>query len=742
MNSDNAQKRTIGLVGATGVGVGAIVGGGVLALSGIAFANTGPSATLAFLLNGVIAMIVALSYAEMSSTFPESGGTYLFSKKVLSIESAFAVGWIFWFASIVAGVLYAIGFASFTVIVINVVWEELLGNRPLWLSSVWIINLLAVLATVFYTFTLSRKTGGGGGIVNIGKLIVFSILIAGGLFALTSKSPGQIVDNLHPFFSNGFTGLLIAMGYTFIAMHGFDLISAVGGEIKEPEKNIPRSMLLSLGISLLLYIPLLFVISTAGVISGQTVTSMGSNYLEAVVAVGAKNYMGSFGYWLVLVAGILSMLSALNANIFGASRVAYKMAVDRTLPKKLGFIHETYQTPTKSIYATSIITILIIVLFSNVESAGAAASLIFLITFSIAQFLAILIRKRIDISKIPFQMPLYPFLPVIGIFCCLLLAVFQGFVVPVAGLITIVWLLVGGILYIILFSKSAKRVDASAAAYDPSLSSLRGQTPLVLVPISNPTNAAAMVQLASSLAPQRFGKVMLLSVVTQSEDNEEERTEKINNSQSVLRESLKASLEEGIYPEAVTTVATDAWDEIRRVSERHNCDSLVLGLTNLNEDVTGSKLEKLISDVSCDVVVLRGHSDWKLKDAKKVLVPVAGGDTHGELLARLLGTLCRVGNPEIEFLKIMPEYVSWSECEKEREKLFVLAQELILSGNFKVRVVQNDKVVEEIVNQSLDFDLVILGFKKVGRYLRAFGPVTQEIALKTDTPIVLISHTG
>ncbi|MGI9534590.1 MAG: amino acid permease [Thermodesulfobacteriota bacterium] len=742
MPADKDQKRTIGLMGATGVGVGGIVGGGVLALSGIAFANTGPSATLAFFLNGVIAMIVALSYAEMSSTFPESGGTYLFSKKVLSIESAFVVGWIFWFASIVAAVLYAIGFASFTVIVINVVWVEFLGEPPGWLSSIWIINLLAVLATLFYTFTLSRKTGGGGGLLNIGKIIVFSILIAAGLFAFTETPPGEITGNLHPFFSHGFTGLLIAMGYTFIAMHGFDLISAVGGEIKHPEKNIPRSMLLSLGISLILYIPLLFIISTVGVSSGQSITVMGSNYLEEIVAVGAKNYMGSFGYWLVLVAGILSMLSALNANIFGASRVAFKMAVDRTLPKKLGFMHDIYQTPTKSIYATSIIAILIIVVFSNVESAGAAASLIFLITFSIAQFLAILIRKRIDISKIPFQMPLYPFLPVIGIVCCMLLAVFQGFVVPLAGLITLIWLLIGGFLYVILFSKSAKLVDASAAAFDPNLSKLRGQTPLVLVPISNPTNAASMVQLASSLAPPKFGKVLLLSVVTKSGDNNDDQTEKIINSQKVLNESLKASIREGIYPEALTTVADNAWEEIKRVSERHQCNSLVLGLTNLNEDVTGSNLEKLISDVPCDVVVLRAHNEWNLRDVKKVLVPVAGGDGHGELLARLLGTLSRVGNPEVEFLKVMPEFVSWAECEKAREKLFIIAQDYIMSGNFKVRVIQNDKIVEEIITHSKDFDLVILGFNKVGRHLRAFGPVTQEIAQGTTTPIVLISHSG
>ena len=741
MIADKNQKRTIGLMGATGVGVGGIVGGGVLALGGIAFASTGPSAILAFFLNGLIAIIVALSYAEMSSTFPESGGTYLFSKKVLSIKSAFFVGWIFWFASIVAAVLYAIGFASFTVIAISVLWEEFIGEPPGWLFSIWIVNLLALAATLFYAFSLSRKTGGGGGFVNIGKIIVFSILIFVGLFALTEKNPSQVIDNLHPFFSNGVNGLLIAMGYTFIAMHGFDLISAVGGEIKNPEKNIPRSMLLSLGISIILYIPLLFVIATVGVDKGQTITSMGSRYLEEVVAVGAKNYMGNFGYWLVLVAGILSMLSALNANIFGASRVAYKMAVDRTLPKKLGFIHDVYQTPTKSIYATSVIAILIIVTFSNVESAGAAASLVFLLTFAIAQILSILVRRRVDISKIPFRMPLYPVLPIIGTASCFLLAVFQGFIVPPAGLITLIWFFVGGFLYVILFRKSAKRVDALAAAYDPNLSRLRGQTPLVLVPISNPTNAASMVQLASSLAPPKFGKVLLLSVVTRSADLDDQ-SDKVVNSQNVLKESLGASIKEGLYPEALTTVADNAWEEIKRVSESYQCNSLVLGLTNLNEDVTGSCLEKLISDVFCDVVVLRGYNEWKLKNVKKVLVPVAGGDSYGELLARLIGTLSRVGNPEIEFLKVMPEFTSWSDCEKAREKLFVLAQDCVMSGNFKVRVIQNDKVVEEIIDQSKDFDLVIMGFKKVGRYLRAFGPVTRKIAQGTDTPIVLISHSG
>ncbi|MDH3285539.1 MAG: amino acid permease, partial [Acidobacteriota bacterium] len=105
--------RHLGLFGATSIGVGAIVGGGILALAGVAFATTGPSAIVAFALNGAIAFVTAASFAELATRFPESGGTYTYAKKVLTIEVAFVVGWVVWFASIMAAVLYALGFAAF-----------------------------------------------------------------------------------------------------------------------------------------------------------------------------------------------------------------------------------------------------------------------------------------------------------------------------------------------------------------------------------------------------------------------------------------------------------------------------------------------------------------------------------------------------------------------------------------------------------------------------------------------------
>ena len=226
--ADHSQtKRVIGFWGATGIGVGAIVGGGILALAGVAFTMAGPSAIIAFALNGVIAFITALSYSEMSTAFPESGGAYTFTKKVFSVRSAFAVGWILWFASIMAGVLYALGFAFYAISAIQSLWQTFFHHIPVWIASRMNIMILAVGATVFYTFKLTRSASGGNQWESVGKVILFFLLIMGGVWFLPRHSVKVTLSKLSPFFGGGFLGILQAMGYTFITLQGFDLIAAV-----------------------------------------------------------------------------------------------------------------------------------------------------------------------------------------------------------------------------------------------------------------------------------------------------------------------------------------------------------------------------------------------------------------------------------------------------------------------------------------------------------------------------------
>ncbi|MEO8495794.1 MAG: APC family permease, partial [Planctomycetota bacterium] len=269
MSSGSDSERSLGLFAATGVGIAAIVGGGILALAGAAFAATGPSAVVAFALNGVIAVLTALSFAEVSSKFPQSGGTYTFAKKVLSVEAAFTVGWVVWFASIVASVLYAFGFAQFAVVIVEQLWPG--DAAPSWLTERPVVCATAIAAILFYAVTLTRSNAGGGQWINVGKVVVFAILILGGMWAMRGRSVAELTDGLTPFFTSAAPGLFAAMGFTFIALQGFDLIAAVAGEVREPARNIPRAMFLSLGIAILIYLPLLLVISTVGVLPGESI---------------------------------------------------------------------------------------------------------------------------------------------------------------------------------------------------------------------------------------------------------------------------------------------------------------------------------------------------------------------------------------------------------------------------------------------------------------------------------------
>lgn len=730
----------MGLWGAVGLGVAAIVGGGILILGGVAFEATGPSAVLAFGLNGFLAILTVFSFAEMSAAFPESGGTYVFSKKVLSIRAAFGVGWIIWFASIVAAVLYALGAGFFIAIAVNKIWESYTGTPLEWVNTGFTSTVIAVIATLIYTKMLLNKQTGGGNLINIGKLAVFLILIIGGGWYISTQSVLDIVDDYTPFFTEGGFGLLQAMGYTFIAYHGFDLIAAVGGEVKDPERNIPRAMFISLIVAIVIYILFMLVITVAAVGPGESIAQASSADPEAIVMFAAEAYMGKFGLWLVIIAGILSMLSALYANLLGASHIAFSMAKDRTLPRALGKVDKDWGTPVKAILATAGVLVITIIIIPDVAIAGAASSLIFLVSFAIAHWISILSRLRSDPKDLPFKSPFFPLIPVVGILSCVGLAVFQGIKVPLAGVIMLVWLGLGGGLYYILFRRRARVVDASAEGYDPRLVSLRGRSPVVLVPIVNPSHAVPMVAVASALAPPITGRVLLLSVVRTPEDwNPETHPEKLNNTQRVLKESLSASFGLGLKPEVLTTVATEPWDEIIRVSHAYSCESLLLGLTNLNEK-SEERIEYVMNRVDSDVVVLRTTHMWRLSEVKKILVPVRGSGAQDELLARLLGSICRASNPEVTFLKVLPEDATWQQTDKARKALFQIAEDQVPHGQIKVVIVKNNNVSEEIISHAQDSDLMIVGLQRFSRRHKEFGKLPLYIAQETDCPMLMISR--
>ncbi|HUS67021.1 MAG TPA: amino acid permease [Kofleriaceae bacterium] len=734
------DRRHIGLMSATLVGIGGILGGGMLVLAGTAFAQAGPSFILAFALNGAVAFLTAMSVAEMSTAFPQSGGAYTFAKKVLSVRTAFSVGWVLWFAYIVAGVLYALSFASFTSILLRGAVSALGGEPPAWLGSRRFVLLLATLGIAYYSAQLARRSGGGSKWSNIGKIILFGFLIAAGVVAIARQPVDSTLTTLDPFFSGGFGGLVAAMGLTFIAIQGFEMIAAVAGEIRDPQRVVPRAMKLSLVISLAVYIPLIAVIAIAGVEPGGHITALAASDPDTVTAVAAHRFLGETGYWIVVGSIALATLSAIQANLLTASRVAHAMAADHTLPEVLERQHPVSGTPIMAIYASALTSVAILFMIPDLASAGAAASLIFLMAFALTHLAAYLARRREKgpIDEGIYRSPVFPLVPLVGGVACAGLGIYQAVAVPDAGAVMLMWLGLGVILYFALFKSRAETADASAEALDPRLARLRGKSPLVLLPIANPKNARSLVEVANALAPTEFARVLLLAIV-RGERGGEDPAARLADAQDAVRQALEASYSAGHAPEALITAAARPWAEIRRVAEEHRCESMLIGLGEESQGALDRELEDLINDVDCDVAVMRAPVDWRVGSAARVLVPVGGrGEEHG-LRARLLGTLCRELPREIRFLTVLPTSATDDEVADAVRAVSRVA-DLNIPVEPIIEVVRSDDPAQAILEEAARSDLLVLGLRQSSSGRKVFGKVTLRIARGAPCAVILLAR--
>ncbi|MDE2945327.1 MAG: amino acid permease [Gemmatimonadota bacterium] len=727
------SERHLGLYGATALGVGAIVGGGILALAGVAFASAGPAAILAFGLNGGIAFLTAMSFARLARRFPESGGIYTYAKKVLSIEVAFVVGWVVWFASIVAGVLYALGFAAFLIEGLQRLGPTL-GASWDWIGQGRTQIAFAVGAVAVYSLLLVQRSAGGGNAATIGKVIVFAVLIAGGFVAWlvgSAGSPAETLGRLSPFAPEGSLGLLQAMGYTFIALQGFDLIAAVGGEVRDSRRTVPRAMYLSLGIALVVYIPLLVIVATVGA-PPEGIQAAARANTEGLVAEAAERFMGPAGYWFVIGAGLLSMLSALQANLFGASRVAFSMARDRTLPHQVGEMRGRTGTPAVAVVATGAMMTLIAVAVGNVASAGAASSLIFLISFAMVHWAAMLARQRSG-------HPRPAALPAVGAALCLGLAIFQAIAVPEAGRVVALWLGLGVALYLILLAPGARLADASAQARDPDLARLRGRSPLVLVPIGNPASAASLVDVAATVRAPSVGRILLLSVIPREGRPAGSRDAAVRDAKDILGESVGRGLEDAVLPETLFTIASDVWGEIARVANSQPCETVLVGLPRLTEPGVESRLEGLISRIAADVVIVRAPLRWRIEEARRILLPVKGRRDHSELRARLLGSLARSSERSVTFLCTLPPDASPDRRRRVERTVRQLARDEA-AGPYDVAFEHTDDPAEPVARLGREHDLVVLGMERRARGEPAIGAFALEVARRTDMPLILLGR--
>ncbi|MDY6780078.1 MAG: APC family permease, partial [Halobacteria archaeon] len=429
---DRAPSAELGLLDATMIGMGAMIGAGIFVLTGLAAQISGPAAVLVFVLNGVLTSFTALSYAELASAIPKSGGGYAFVREIFGDLSSFVMGWMLWFAYMIAGALYALGFAPNFLELLHVygfvpppdqVGAVAVPVLPVEVPATVGLAFVAVLLLVSVNAVSTAASGKVETVFTVTKVTILLIFVAFGFVSATGSGKTSFTfQNFDPLFPGDVSvfSILPAMGLTFIAFEGYDLITTVTEEVENPRENIPRAIFYSLIATVIVY--LLVVTVAVGTLGAEGLADAG----EAGIARAATSFMPTDipviqnGGAVIGFGAVFSTITALNAVVIASSRVAFSMGRENQLLPDFGRLHHRYGTPFVAILVSGVVMLGSVVLPTT--SAGNMSSLFFLLSFIVVNGAAIRLRReRPDMNR-PYEMPYYPVPPVLGIVLNLLLA--------------------------------------------------------------------------------------------------------------------------------------------------------------------------------------------------------------------------------------------------------------------------------------------------------------------------------
>jgi APA family basic amino acid/polyamine antiporter len=385
-------KRTLNLLDATSIGIGAIIGAGVFVVLGIAIGYAGPAIVVSIIIAGIVASFTAFSFAELGSAIPKEGGAYEFAFELISPFAGFLVGCLWLFAQIVAGAAISLGFASYFVSIFPI-------------FSVKTVAVVAALILSGLNLLGIKQSAIVNNILVIIKIAILCLFIGFGIFFVQPH-------NFSQFSPYGLFGVLQGASFIFFAYLGFGRIATLGEEVTNPERNLPLSVLIALTISVVIYVMTGF--TAAGLQDYRTLAQSGSPIAEATRATG------NFAIVAAVSSGaLIATTSVLLTNLIGLSRVAFAMARNGQLPKSIARVSAKFGTPYISILAMG--GLLVVLVFAlDLKQAAAITSFSILCVHLTVNLSAIRLRRKIS-SSTRFRMPFYPIIPSLGFLSCIIL---------------------------------------------------------------------------------------------------------------------------------------------------------------------------------------------------------------------------------------------------------------------------------------------------------------------------------
>jgi len=392
----SSLRKELGLFHATILGIGGSLSAGNFVILGHAAGLAGSSIVMVVFICGIISLLTMLSYCELGTAIPRAGSEYTFAKVAYGGIVAFITGWFEWLSNMFYAALSSLGFA--------------------YIISYFIpinISVVAILMVVIFTVINIRGVKEVGTTESILTIAVLGILA---IYVWTGWLSSPVMDTFKLSAPGGLLGTFVATAYLFELYLGAEAIAVAQAEIKNPEKIIPRAMLLSSGALIVIYTAIVYV--AVRIVPPEILSEKASP-----IAFVAEQTMGTLGAVLVTIAIAIAGLAALNEAIMAQSRIIYALSRDGYFPKVFLKVHKRFGTPYVAVIISSIFTIAMTAT-GLVNFVVYAVNLGFIVGFSLVNLSLIKLRRKKPLLERPFKAPLYPLTPIAGIVTSLMLLAF------------------------------------------------------------------------------------------------------------------------------------------------------------------------------------------------------------------------------------------------------------------------------------------------------------------------------
>ena len=723
MSDHNHQKvetelsRDLGLTTALAIGVGTMIAAGIFTLSGLAIRNVGSAAIVSFLLAAIVASFTALTYCEFVSIYPRTGEGYLYARKTYPGPLAYFVGW--------ALILGYTSSCAFYIASLSTYFNEFIWHSPIEALS----GIVFLIALTLLNVKGTEESGKFQVIVTAAKVALLIWFVAGGLRFV---EPEVILDQ----FSTDIVAIGATSAMVFITFFGFSAIAASAGEVKDPVKNIPRAIFISMGLVTVLYTAVVIVILFAGI----------SEYTEAAMGEAAKKFWGSFGGYVIIGGAIFSMVSASNASIMAGSRVVLSMSQLGHLPQELGIINARTRTPIVSVFMIGG-TIMIFTLTLSLEDLSYFANTVLLIALILVNLALIIHRRKYPDIERPFKVPLVPLLPILGILANAYL-IYLIFAHPLPLLLAIGTLLLGVVGFFTWKGRQAAETQipgtASHIAHSRGRSNFDKEKFRILVPIANPQNVSSLIQIAAAIAKERDGELLLLKVVkvptqmplTSYDDNLIEKEQILLNQTRLEAEKL------GVPTHAIIRIGYNIARAILETSSQHYCKLTVLGWkgsTSSQQRILGNITDTIVRHAQTDIILVKLVHDGPIK---RILLPTAGGE-HAQAAEQYAHALVHANEGELTTCQVIAEDATTEQIQQSRDNLAASLKRIRTKNHIALNdhIINNNNVVDGIISVAGQYDAVMIGAAGKSIYPQIlFGSIPEDIAKKTNQTVIVVKH--